>query len=142
MKKIAIVGSREQYWAPEQRSKAVKEIKKALFKHMTYLYDAYETVENRRSVTLISGACPYGGVDVWAEVIADLYDIPKIIFSPKENNWKSYSERNLMIANECDIIYCFQPEQKPKGGGTWTLDQAENLGKEVHLIIVCGELKK
>lgn len=106
---------------------------------MKYVYGAYESVKDRRSITLISGACPWGGVDIWAEIIADLYDIPKIIFTPKEKNWKHYSERNLKIAEECNVLYCFQPEQKPKGGGTWTLEQAENLGKECYLIIVREE---
>lgn len=139
MKKVAIVGSREKHWTPEQRKIVIKKIKKALFENMTMIYGHYESVRNKKSVALVSGACPWGGVDIWAEVVADLYDIPKIIFSPKSNNWESYSERNLKIAEECDVLYCFQPKQKPKGGGTWTLEQAENLGKEVYLIIIKEE---
>ena len=136
MKKIGIVGSREKHWLPEQKRKVVKAIKKALFKHMTQTRGPYESVPNKKSVTLVSGACPYGGVDIWAEVIVDLYDIPKQTFPPTENRRGAYFTRNIQIAEECDVIYCFQPAQKPKGGGTWTLDQAEQLGKETYLIIV------
>lgn len=136
MMKIGIVGSREKYWLPEQRKKAVKEIKKALFKHMRNLVGGYDTYPDKQSVMLVSGACPYGGVDIWAEVIADLYDIPKQIFPPTENRRAAFFARNIQIAEECDVIYCFQPEQRPKGGGTWTLNQAEQIGKETHLIIV------
>ena len=136
MIKIAIVGSREKYWKPEQRREVVKLIKSALFKHMSSFYGRHEMIQDTTSITLISGGCPYGGVDVWAEVVADLYDIKKEIFYPEQNRSESFFDRNIKIARECEIIYCFQPEQKPRGGGTWTLEQAEIIGKETHLVII------
>lgn len=137
-KRVAIVGSREKYWSPRQRAKAVKRIKTTLFRHMDIMVGHYESVKNTRSVILISGRCPYGGVDVWAEVIADLYDIPKQIYPPKKGvkGNSKFFDRNIEIAEACDVLYCFQPVQKPKGGGTWTMEQAENLGKECYLEVI------
>lgn len=137
MVRIAIVGSEEKYWTPETRELACAEIKKILINddHLDYVngnpYDAIYP-------TLISGGCPKGGVDIWAEIIADFIGLKKEIYYPENNQWEpnGYKERNEKIAHECDILFCIDPADRDWSGGRYTMKRAEFYGKETHLIIV------
>ena len=138
--KIAIVGSQEKYWTPEQRAKVVKLIEK--------LYDPYdrETIYEHPKggaytqklepveKILVSGACPYGGVDIWAEIVADMKGVKKIIYPARTNDREGYRERNYEIAETCDVLYCFDPRGRGWSGGKWTMKMAKELGKETHLV--------
>lgn len=149
--KIAIVGSQEKYWKQNQREKVVKQIKKILTSHIVVTGPAH--YGETKYPVLISGGCPYGGVDIWAEVIADVLGIPKDIKHPEIRSWEDseyedspvplsrkpkvgYRDRNITIAKECDVLYCFDPEGRDWSGGQWTYHYANRLGKEVHLIEV------
>ncbi len=170
MTKIAIVGAERKYWTMglkrwevEKRPLVVKEIIRIL--------KSYE------DPVLISGGCPYGGVDIWAEIIADALGIEKKIYKPDIHQWsnarmrcndcvaklvqdksksdgwykcitckrvvhkssltvkKGYMARNIEIATDCDILYCIDPSTHTSGG-RWTMRKAEELEKEVHLVII------
>ena len=121
--KIAIVGSEENKWSEEQKERAKEVIEKIFRDYLDVGYD----------VVLISGGCPKGGVDVWAEEIADRMGIKKRIFRPEKNGWYYYRKRNVKIARSCDVIYDIEPKGK-RSGGTWTLGFARKIGKHGELI--------
>ena len=126
-------------------------------------------------VTLVSGGCGYlgedkqsyldGGVDIWAEIVADIFLIPKDIKYAETSSWedrlvyedikterndekscqsweatgrmkKGYKTRNIEVAKDCDVLYCFDPAWREWSGGRWTYVQAGRLGKEVHLELI------
>lgn len=120
--KVAIVGSEEKKWTPEQKKRAVELIREIL--------SAYG------NPVLVSGGCHRGGVDIWAEEAADDLGIKKIIFPATKHRWSGaggYRERNIKIAETCDVLYDIEPKGK-RSGGTWTLEYAEKLGKPVYKI--------
>lgn len=152
--KVAIVGSEEKYWTPAQRTKVVKEIKKIFLdiggynEFTVYVGDKFDPTK----LILVSGGCPKGGVDIWAEIVADVLGVEKEIYLPEVNQWpdgveivyetprgnlektlKGYMSRNMEIAKACDVLYCIDPKSR-RSGGRWTMDYAKKLGKEVHLI--------
>ena len=126
--KVAIVGSKEIKWTPEQKDAA-----------MTYIRDL---LTNSEFKVMISGGCPKGGVDIWAESIAGVEFKTKMVtavFEPEVHQWNNkgkllgYKSRNLKIARMCDVLYDLEPAGM-RSGGTWTAEQAEKLGKKVHYI--------
>ncbi len=87
---------------------------------------------------LVSGRCPKGGVDVWAEEVnanVDELRWKTEIYPPKNNRWEpeGYKERNLQIAEACDILYCIS-RKGVWDGGRWTADRAREMGKKVEVI--------
>jgi hypothetical protein len=156
MKRVAIVGSSESHWTPEQRTVAVKKIKDILLDESNYPEACPAT-----PVTLISGGCPKGGIDIWAEIVADTLGIGKEIFLAEVKQWddsvvpttldkiypdgthhyntkrlKGYMSRNIQIANACDVLYCIDPKGRKGGGGQWTMNYNKNLGKDTHHIVI------
>jgi len=172
--RIGIVGSEGKYWTPGQRTKVIERI--------FHIFNRYADcpVERRfdyKKVTLVSGGCGArgedsrqefdGGVDVWAEIVADVLGVEKDIKYAASMRWndlktgnptylektlKGFKTRNLEIARTCDALYCLEPKLskgEPKtlwseeyqchyrrSGGCWTMEQAERLGKEVHLEVI------
>lgn len=56
---------------------------------------------------MCSGHCHLGGVDIFAENVADELGLKKIVYPPKQYNWEhGYKPRNLQIAKDSDIVYC------------------------------------
>ena len=88
--------------------------------------------------TFISGGCHKGGIDIWAEIIADFIGLEKHIYYPTYEQWspQGYKERNEKIARDCDILFCITPDDRYWSGGRWTMQRAEFHGKETHLITV------
>lgn len=137
-KKIAIVGADESRWIKAKIDPFyVESFIRGLMWNLLKEHDPF---------IFVSGGCPKGGVDIWAEEVADelLTALPprliqKAIFTPDENRWTSrglrwgYKERNLVIAAYSDILYCIDPIGV-KSGGNWTIEQAKKIGKEVHRI--------
>lgn len=95
---------------------------------------------------LVSGHCPLGGVDIWAEEIADQLGRAKIIHPPKANNWEGgFKPRNLLIARDSEVCHCIVVNVLPpsyrgrrfpvcyhcrsydhvKSGGCWTARKAK-----------------
>lgn len=117
--KIAIVGPEESKWSKELKALAKKEIEEIFFLYSDSIgYDC---------ITLVSGHCPHGGVDIWAEEIADKLEIKKEIYPAEVNQFEDrfttemenpylpakklmgYKSRNIKIAETCDILYCIVP---------------------------------
>jgi len=135
--RIAIVGSEAKHWTPRTRMLACKKIKEIL------INDDYVDYHNNNPddviyPTFISGGCPKGGIDLWAEIISDFIGLGKQIYYPENNQWEpnGYKERNERIAQECDVLYCIDPKGREWSGGRYTMKRAEFYGKETHLIIV------
>ena len=99
---------------------------------------------------LVSGHCHLGGIDIWAEEVADFLGRPKEIFAPATYAWAGgYKPRNIKIAETADIVhnivvaeyppqydgmrfeYCYhcKTNQHIKSGGCWTAKKAKELGK-------------
>ena len=122
MVKIAIVGPSEEKWnEEEQKKKAKGYIFKLLLERPEYL---------QADLIVVSGHCPKGGIDIYAEEVAKDLDIPMEIFKPEVNQWNDkvlddlhggkfvtygYKSRNIKIAETCDILYCIVPESSHKG---------------------------
>ena len=92
MTNIGIVGAEAAKFTPETAAKA-----KALIRELLSVPGA----------VLVSGRCPLGGIDVWAEEIADELCIPKHIHVPEVEQWDppgqyGFKARNLDIARDSD----------------------------------------
>jgi len=117
--KIGIVGPSLPKWkSKEQIDKAKREIERILVEYN----------RNREDAILVSGHCPKGGVDTWAEIVADSLGVTKEIYPAEVNKWedkvvflnpsgfqtikekrKGYKSRNIQIAEACDVLYCIVP---------------------------------
>ena len=116
------------------------------------------------SLNIISGGSPLGGIDAWAEELADLWDIKKLIFKPETNQWNplggyGFKKRNGDIAKTSDILHIIVVNEYPpeyngmrfdncyhcgstthkKSGGCWTGKLAQKLGKKVFWHIIDNE---
>jgi hypothetical protein len=116
MLKIAIVGPQEDKWTEELKVKAKMFIEQLLYEQLKI-----------NEVIVVSGHCPKGGVDIWAEDIAKKLGIDTDIFIPEVNQWDDryptevenpyiphkmligYKSRNMAIAKDCNILYCIVP---------------------------------
>ena len=110
-------------------------------------------------LVVVSGDCPLGGVDKWAEDVAIANKITTDIKSPKQHKWDAeygFKQRNLDIAKDSDIIYVILSDSFPfdfkkkkftycyhcktsdhiKSGACWTAHQAIKLGKKAEWVIV------
>jgi hypothetical protein len=107
-------------------------------------------------VAVSSGHCHLGGIDIWAEEVADELELEKLIFPPKFRGWEAYKKRNLQIARASTEVHCITIATYPphydgmrfdfcyhcgtdehvKSGGCWTVKQARRMGKSgfVHVI--------
>lgn len=112
----------------------------------------------------VSGRCPLGGIDVWAEACADKWGREKLIYPPKTTAWSTgYKLRNIQIAENSDEVHvivvagypehyagmrfdlcyhCVKDETRVfgrdhvKSGGCWTARYAARLGKPTHWHII------
>lgn len=114
--KIAIVGA-DMLWWNAMTEKLAKEL--------------IELILKSNNAELVSGACSGGGIDIWAEQIADKLGIKKAIFPAEFDKWPSYKKRNIQIAEACDILFDIEPMHRKWSGGMWTLNYAKSLGKQV-----------
>jgi hypothetical protein len=85
---------------------------------------------------VISGDSPKGGIDGAAERLAKRMGFEFKPYPPKTLDWKGYSERNLQMAQDCDILVSIRSRQSQTYGSGWTADQAKRLGKQVHRILI------
>ena len=137
--KVAIIGSEAAKFTPDTERKAKDLIREIL---------AYDEV-----TAVVSGACHLGGIDIWAEEIADDLRLRKLIFPPRHFRWSGgYRERNLKIARACDVAHCLTLAVLPaayagrrfpagcyhcrdhrplhvKSGACWTVLKAQTFGK-------------
>lgn len=144
---IGIVGNEGAKFTSETEAKAKAIIYSIL----------YRLVPEDVEITLVSGRCHLGGIDVWAEEIADNLDYLKDIYPPRVYNWsQGYKPRNIKIAQASDIVHNivvaeYPPDYKGmrfqtcyhcntshhvKSGGCWTAKYAQGLGKQAEWHIV------
>lgn len=148
--KIAIVGASESKWTKKQKEKAKFEIRKILITNWHTKKFIHGVLLPERKPILVSGHCPKGGVDIWAEDIANELGIQTEIYSPEVNQWndkdfyldfsagemvkkKGYRSRNIDIARACDILFDIEPKGK-RSGGTWTMEYTKRLSKRVYKV--------
>lgn len=139
---VGIVGHEAAKFTPVSRATAESLIRRLLL----HYYSDFD-------VTVVSGGCPLGGIDEWAEQIAVSMGLSTLIFHPKVNNWEEgFRPRNIQIATHSDVLHNILVDSLPatyrgkrfpncyhchtadhvKSGGCWTAKYARNLGKEVH----------
>lgn len=149
--KIAIVGSEESKFTPAGKQRAVD--------YMIRLLSAF-LEEHGTRFTVVSGGCHLGGIDIWAEDVADYLGLEKEIYKPRSLSWSGgYKERNILIAQNCDQLrvisvdklpanyngmkfdYCYHcaGKNRPshvKSGACWTANKAIALGKPAFWYVV------
>ena len=109
----------------------------------------------------VSGACPLGGIDVWAKQVADAMGKAFEEFPPKTNDWENgFKPRNLLIARAATEVHVIAVDTYPesyrgrrftscyhcgvsdhiKGGACWTAKQALRMGRRAcwHIITPSG----
>ena len=135
MTKICVVGPEESKWKPEQIPKAKKTITDILMNHYTE-YDNYGQFEPELEVILVSGHCPKGGVDIWAEEVADKLGIKNEIHAPEVNQWEDRItdipfNKNEVKEHHIDITglrfdgYYYYQVYKQKGYRSRNIDMAK-----------------
>lgn len=70
----------------------------------------------RNPTRIVSGGCHLGGVDVWAEEIANELGVPMTVYAPTKLAWSGkggFKERNLRIANDADLVLCVVVKELP-----------------------------
>ncbi len=171
------MGSEGKYWTPVQRTKAILKIKEILIDDDYLDVNPFDPGDVTYP-TLVSGGCGStgendkqkfdGGIDVWAEIVADFIGLKKDIKYAESMTWgdvhesiyrggpsrvlKGFKTRNIEIAYDCDVLYCIEPKVPQRShkatwspehkcfyrrsGGMWTLEYAERLGREVHVVVI------
>ena len=100
---IGIVGSEAAKFTAETEKKAKMIIRDLLTKQGVV-------------TGMSSGHCHLGGVDIWAEEIANELGLKTFIYPPKEHNWiNGYRPRNLLIASTSGVVICITVKQLPPG---------------------------
>ena len=118
--RVAIIGSKIVA-NPETARKVIKEI-----------------LDVEKPSLVISGGCQ--GIDTIAIEEAKKKGIKYKEFFPEIKRWNGggkigFKERNLQIAEECDILYRIYNKNTTTYGSGWTADMAEKLGKKVVRIV-------
>lgn len=133
---VGIVGPEAAKFTPALEERARVRIRGLLFHH---LYSGG---------IVCSGACPRGGIDIWAVEEARGMGIGAIEFPPVVEAWeRGYKPRNIQIAKASDIVICVTvPSKKTcrhcgmvnhvQSGGCWTLKYAKKIGKPTELVIL------
>lgn len=78
----------------------------------------HDAIGRHGADTLVSGRCPLGGVDIFAEEIAAESGLRMIVFAPRNLSWGApggYRERNLAIARKSDVVLVVALERLPAG---------------------------
>lgn len=134
---LGIVGHEAAKFSPQMRLRA----------HTTILGIIQGWTE---PITVVSGKCPLGGVDIWAVERARAKGIPVVEYPPIINSWAGgFKPRNIQIATLADIVHVLVVKELPsvytgmkfplcyhcgstthiKSGGCWTAKHAQSLGK-------------
>lgn len=150
MIKVAIIGSGFDKFTPPTERLARDSIIRILKRH--------------RPCILVSGRSPVGGIDIWAEEIANKMRVQTDIKAPRVNDWNApggFKDRNIEIARDADVVYvivvgdyppnyrgrrfdlCYhcagregRPPEHAKSGGCWTGWRAKDMGKQVNWVII------
>ena len=118
--KIAIVGADASKWPIDSIPKVKQEINRIF------------TIEINNSISrgehghfvFISGGCPKGGVDLWAEAYADGCGLPKQIYKPEIDQWlDKHQEQRIQDSSifqkgcvKCGAAFSYDMQQWIKDG--------------------------
>ena len=117
--RVGIVGHEAAKFTPETEE-AAREIIRFL------LRDPY--------TILVSGHCPLGGIDIWAEEEAQALDREMVIFPPKCNSWEGgYKPRNEAIAETSDVVNCIVVSSYPPGYKGMQFDRCYHCHTNDHI---------
>lgn len=143
---IGIVGPEGAKFTPETKKKAISRI--------------YDILTWEGITGLCSGGCHRGGIDIWAEELAERLSIPTYIYKPKHLRWADgYMPRNIKIADRSAEVHCITLRRFPEkyhqharfedfcyhcksddhivSGGCWTMQYAaKELGKPIKLHVI------
>lgn len=75
-------------------------------------------IKERGAMVVVSGRCPLGGVDIYAEQIAGEMSVATEIYPPSVRCWSGpggYKERNLRIARASDLVLVVVVRALPEG---------------------------
>lgn len=101
---LGIVGNAQEKFTAETESLAHQAIADAITRH--------------GATRVVSGRCPMGGVDLYAEGAAAWADLPTTIFPPTVNRWDGpggFRARNLLIAASSDLVLVVVVAKLPPG---------------------------
>jgi hypothetical protein len=135
--RLGIVGHAEDKFTPETKAEALIQLNQA--------------IDLLQPAVIVSGHCPLGGVDIWAEELAAERGLQMIVHAPQVLTWGGplgYKARNLRIARDSDLVVCVSLTRLPdgytgedygpcyhcagrnpphvKGGGCWTAWRAKD----------------
>jgi hypothetical protein len=70
------------------------------------------------SSAMVSGHSPVGGIDIWAEEVAEFLGVPLDLKIPEVNAWNppgryGYMKRNVDIAKDSDILHMIVADKYP-----------------------------
>jgi hypothetical protein len=97
------------------------------------------SIELLRPDRVISGRCPSGGVDIWAEQEAKRLGYTEasglfVPYAPKVHRWEGeggYKERDRQMAEACTHLLAIRSLWTTTYGSGWTADYARRLGRVV-----------
>ena len=140
---LGFVGSEKKHWLLRQEKKARNFMRSLLLRYI----QRYKLGIELAPPIVCSGHCEEGGIDIWAEEIADELGLETKIFPAKGKGWKFYRRRNLKIIKASSRIFDIEPEVPqtyPKAeldeisgrwfrhsGGTWTVNEARKKGMPI-----------
>ncbi len=103
--KIAIVGAEEAKFTEETQRRAKACIQGIICKGAGIaMGESYRP--KSETITIVSGHCHLGGIDIWAEHIGMELGCQLEIYPPKKLTWDGgYRDRNIQIAKACDEIH-------------------------------------
>ena len=94
-----------------------------------------DVLDKYKPTIVISGGAE--GIDIMAEEAAIRRGIETKIFLPKVARWRDgYMPRNLLIAEECDILVRIASAKSKTYGSGWTRDRARVMGKLTEEFVV------
>jgi len=116
MSRIGVVGNGEDKFTPHQHIRVLQLIA-SLIQDDRFRSDSPHTV-------IVSGHSPLGGVDIWAENVADMLNVEKDIYAPVLRSWGKpdakrgekdygYKARDLDIAKNSDTVHVIVAHKYP-----------------------------
>lgn len=99
----AIIGHAEDKFCPVSRLAA---------------YNVMRRILTEGPTILVSGRSPLGGVDVWAEKMAEQLGVRSIIYPPYVHTWGGpggFRDRNMRIARTADEVHVIVVSLYPEG---------------------------
>lgn len=126
---IGIVGSEGKKFTPEGERQAREKIREIINAGKLHTGVDYYDLP-----LIISGGCHLGGIDIWAIEEAVALGCDKRIHLPRRRSWKGgYKDRNLLIAQESDIVHCIVVDVLPDGFDGMTHDLCYHCRRSDHV---------